>query len=937
MKLLRDFLILVTIFFCFKLSAQDQSTDNTDSLYKDALREWTSGNYDIALRDIEKLANGGNSSAQNKLGNLYLHGDHVVMNLEKAFGWFKKSAEQNNIDGIDNLAWAYRYGKGVKQDLVAAANLFKKSADMGSSYGQCQLGMLYKNGEGIDRDLEKAFSLFQKSALQGRALGQFYLGVMYGFGEGVTKNLELSNYWYRKSTDQGNSDAAFNLGRNYEIGMGVFKNELEAAKLYIRAAEKNHSDAQWNLALMYEDGRGVSKDYSAAAALYENLCKINNEKAKYRLASLLENGKGVEKNIDRAIQLYRESAHAGYLKAQSQLGWLLIFSEEIKKKEVKEGLDWLTRAVQQGSQVAQYNLGRCYASGIGVPKNDSTAFEYFNQSAKQGYRASVVELGLMFYEGRGVNKNVVEAAKLFKNAADLGSETGKRNIQIIYRNHEIKEKIGIPALDSLLTYPLKFPLTEIDIKQIKQYAKSCYSILGILSLNISVFDFAPPSDRIKEEPATQKRLNELLGRVSSEGESFDLIYSIANIYQTMKKWQEASNYLKKADSITFRNLTKRPTDPQLHFDRSLVLFAKEQYNEALKELQMVNWEATNMDAEFLKVLCYLSMGDAEAVKTFGTSLIKKDGLDINGYLILTLSDIPQVLQRLKTVGKNARVEDIADFHRIDSACNAHPDDLKLHFLKNASKQMALAIKIAHHNEDQRNFSKGFQLTFQDKQELIQLEDFYLKTVNSNTKNVSIFLTNKLLAIVYLLSGQFDNSIRYCRNALEAKEKEGQFMYSKKSEIYELMATAYLLAGDTIKSKNVVKEKIIKEQEYFDNADSYVSLSKYDLWSGDMKGVEKNCQNSIIINSLSQEAYLGLAITQLLSNDIEGAQDYLLKARSSGPDNPQIETVSGIISVHVQDYTQAYDWFKRALKEGDSYEPAKKILDKYFVKELKADK
>lgn len=46
---------------------------------------------------------------------------------------------------------------------------------------------------------------------------------------------------------------------------------------------------------------------------------------------------------------------------------------------------WYKKSAEQGDEVAQYNLGCCYANGEGVSKSKSKAREWFAKSYRQGY------------------------------------------------------------------------------------------------------------------------------------------------------------------------------------------------------------------------------------------------------------------------------------------------------------------------------------------------------------------------------------------------------------------------------------------------------------------------------------------------------------------------------------------------------------------------
>ena len=59
-----------------------------------------------------------------------------------------------------------------------------------------------------------------------------------------------------------------------------------------------------------------------------------------------------------------------------------------------DAVRWFRLASEQGNAIAKFNLGNMYADGEGVPKNDVTAYKWFNLAESRSsneIRESVVE------------------------------------------------------------------------------------------------------------------------------------------------------------------------------------------------------------------------------------------------------------------------------------------------------------------------------------------------------------------------------------------------------------------------------------------------------------------------------------------------------------------------------------------------------------------
>jgi len=80
----------------------------------------------------------------------------------------------------------------------------------------------------------------------------------------------------------------------------------------------------------------------------------------------------------------------------------------------------MRKAAEQGDAIAQFNLGLCYALGLGVPKDDVKAVKWYRKAADQGEAVAQWNLGLGYALGLGVPKDEVEAVKWYRKAADQG-------------------------------------------------------------------------------------------------------------------------------------------------------------------------------------------------------------------------------------------------------------------------------------------------------------------------------------------------------------------------------------------------------------------------------------------------------------------------------------------------------------------------------------
>jgi len=76
---------------------------------------------------------------------------------------------------------------------------------------------------------------------------------------------------------------------------------------------------------------------------------------------------------------------------------------------------------EEGSAVAQFNLGLLYLDGRGVPQSDAEAANWFRRAAEQDYPQAQHNLGAMYGKGQGVKRDLVQAYKWLNICAAKGN------------------------------------------------------------------------------------------------------------------------------------------------------------------------------------------------------------------------------------------------------------------------------------------------------------------------------------------------------------------------------------------------------------------------------------------------------------------------------------------------------------------------------------
>jgi TPR repeat protein len=140
----------------------------------------------------------------------------------------KTMVEQRDAYAQYRMGYRYANGDGVTKNLGESLKWYRKAAENGQVEAQYRLGFIYEQGRGVPVDYVESASWWRKAADQGHAGAQFSLGYCYGRGEGVPRNPSEAVKWFRKSADQGNASAYRFLGNAYDRGEGVRVDKIEA-------------------------------------------------------------------------------------------------------------------------------------------------------------------------------------------------------------------------------------------------------------------------------------------------------------------------------------------------------------------------------------------------------------------------------------------------------------------------------------------------------------------------------------------------------------------------------------------------------------------------------------------------------------------------------------------------------------------------------------
>ena len=123
-----------------------------------------------AFSTLEREAEAGDASAQNRLGNVYVDGSDAPRDYKEAARWYSAAAAQGSANAQFMLGFLLNNGIGVPQDYTEAAKQYRAAAEQGHIIAQNNLAALYQHGRGVRKDMRQAMEWYRASAERGNII-----------------------------------------------------------------------------------------------------------------------------------------------------------------------------------------------------------------------------------------------------------------------------------------------------------------------------------------------------------------------------------------------------------------------------------------------------------------------------------------------------------------------------------------------------------------------------------------------------------------------------------------------------------------------------------------------------------------------------------------------------------------------------------------------
>jgi TPR repeat protein len=426
------------------------------------------------------------------------------------------------------------------------------NAREGDAAAQLVMGKFYFETASIENNRRIAFEWITLSAKQGNMEAQFRLADLYILGQGTSKCFSDAYQWYTKAAIQGYKKALIRLHNLYHDDIKMHcRGQIDANKPQhlAKPGRLQRFETVLNCTIGYYTGQ--FKHYQSSK---QGDCGVQ-----LNLAFLYQHGYGVKKCIKWAFEYYTKAAEQGSTDAQYNLGYLF------QKLNYRQAFKWFTQSAQGGNIAAQRSLAYFYLKGLATDIDYDIALFWYNKAAEAGDSGAQVILGKLYRKGDCVKQDLLMAAKWYSLAARQGNIVAQNCLSQLHQRgilnniqleEDILEYVTEDSMNSRLVTKLSIDVSKQsdspNFKQLNELARcaligdgrAMYEI-GLKYLN-GDDDFTQEQDVgakwIKNAAnAKYKLAQSMMADLYNKGDSIEQDYFKATIwYKTLAKKKDST-------------------------------------------------------------------------------------------------------------------------------------------------------------------------------------------------------------------------------------------------------------------------------------------------------------------------------------------------------------------------------------------------------------
>ncbi|XLS29599.1 serine/threonine-protein kinase [Flavobacteriaceae bacterium M23B6Z8] len=282
---------------------------------------------------------------------------------------------------------------------------------------------------------------------------------------------------------------------------------------------------------LLKDGWGYYKkgNYNEAHASYLKASEYNSGEAYYFLSSMSQYGRGTDRDYSKSTSYANKAIEEGYDMAAFQLGWMHMYGLGVPVDSIKaigyfkQSLNHIKQLADENEPEAQNLYGLLLSEGYAVNKDSEKAFNITKKAALKDHPAAISNLGYYYEYGVGVDKDCSKALEWYKKGAEIKQERSSTGLGRLYFNgcNDIKK----------------------DIKKSIAYYKEAANLGSLDAQNMVGWIFQNGIDG-----EVNKDLDEALWwyRKAAENDHIASMNNLGTIYEGKENYQEAKIWYTKA-------------------------------------------------------------------------------------------------------------------------------------------------------------------------------------------------------------------------------------------------------------------------------------------------------------------------------------------------------------------------------------------------------
>lgn len=326
-----------------------------------------------ALLYVQTLMRGGTSQTFIENPDISKRQDTTAFN--SSFKEANSLAEKytHTLNGDKFLGDAYLHGWGYDKDMNKALGYFNRSAESNDIYSQIKIAEIYE-GRGNNQE---ALKWYEKLADSGNA--QAAEKVRELKAKMTTPKPPVPSQQEVTLSQEDTSTRSAMVQEWYEWGCDFLdsKNYSDAVKYFRLAANENYAPAQDKLAWMYQKGWGVEQSYTQAVSWFRKAAEQGNTEALASMGLMYLKGWGVPQNYDTALEWYGKAAAKGSEVAQRRINSIQLLKVNMQK---------LLASTEQG--IGFPIPGTIFAETLSVRQSPATSSKRI-KTLKTGHPVSV--------------------------------------------------------------------------------------------------------------------------------------------------------------------------------------------------------------------------------------------------------------------------------------------------------------------------------------------------------------------------------------------------------------------------------------------------------------------------------------------------------------------------------------------------------------------